>query len=129
MLLIDFIAGAAIAACSGMGVGGGGLLVLYLVYARGMGQIEAQGMNLIFFLIAGIAALCLHSRRRSFGAPLFPAAASGMAGTAAGVYVLGMADPAVVRRVFGALMLASAGIELYRSLRPAKGNMPAPERE
>ena len=37
---------------AGMGVGGGGLLVLYLVFIKDMGQTMAQGLNLVFFIMS-----------------------------------------------------------------------------
>ena len=33
-----------------LGLGGGGVLVLYLVLALGMPQLKAQGINLLFFI-------------------------------------------------------------------------------
>ena len=40
----------AVALLSGMGVGSAGLLVTYLALVLGMPQLQAQGLNLLFFL-------------------------------------------------------------------------------
>ena len=51
-ILLDILAGTAVAVLSGMGVGSGGLLVVYLTLAAGMQQAPAQALNLFFFLFA-----------------------------------------------------------------------------
>ena len=50
MWMIDIFAGFFAAMLSAMGVGGGGLLVIYLTEILGMEQRCAQGINLLFFL-------------------------------------------------------------------------------
>lgn len=54
--LIGFFAGFA----GGLGVGGGGILLLYLTAFTGTQQLSAQGINLLFFLPTAAAALFLH---------------------------------------------------------------------
>ena len=55
-ILIGFLAGFA----GGLGVGGGGILLLYLTAFTETSQLSAQGMNLVFFLPTAAAALFLH---------------------------------------------------------------------
>ena len=45
-MIIGFLAGFA----GGLGVGGGGILLLYLTAFAGVEQLSAQGINLLFFL-------------------------------------------------------------------------------
>ena len=54
-----------IAALSGMGVGSGGLLVIYLTLIEQVPQLTAQGINLLFFLFASGAALLIHATQRT----------------------------------------------------------------
>ena len=54
-----------IAALSGMGVGSGGLLVIYLTLIEQVPQLTAQGVNLLFFLFASGASLLIHATRRT----------------------------------------------------------------
>ena len=63
-MILDIIAGLFMGTLTGMGIGGGGLLVLYLTAVREMGQIPAQGCNLMFFVIASASALFVHRRKR-----------------------------------------------------------------
>ena len=46
----------ALGAACGMGIGSAGLLVTYLVIAKGMNQGDARLVNLIFFICSGLAA-------------------------------------------------------------------------
>lgn len=65
VLWVDMIVTTVIAALSGMGIGSGGLLVLYLTFFRGTDQLSAQGMNLLFFLFAAAASMSVHLSRRN----------------------------------------------------------------
>ena len=70
-----------IAILSGMGVGSAGLLVVYLTVVMGAPQLMAQGINLLFFLFAASAALCVHFLRRKIPlSRVILASLAGMAG-------------------------------------------------
>ena len=56
------IASFLVAVLAGMGVGSGGLFIVYLTMLADMPQLEAQGLNLHFFIFATAAALLLHAR-------------------------------------------------------------------
>ena len=60
MLWLDIIISTAVAMLAGVGVGGGGLLVIYLTLAVTMPQLEAQGINLLFFIAASLGASILN---------------------------------------------------------------------
>lgn len=47
-----------------MGLGGGMVLILYLSTIKGLGQLQAQGINLLFFIPIGIFSVILHSKRK-----------------------------------------------------------------
>ena len=105
---MDVIAGILIAALAGMGIGGGGLLVLYLVFIKGMGQLEAQGLNLIFFIFASGASLIYHGRKRKIK---WKVAAMlmlfGSFGAWLGAVTASKLDESVVRTIFGWLLIIS----------------------
>ena len=52
MDIIDTVVAFFASALAAMGVGGGGLLVIYLTLVRATEQISAQGINLFFFLFS-----------------------------------------------------------------------------
>ena len=68
MIVVDILAALIIAVLSGMGVGSGGLLVLYLTMVRDTPHLTAQGLNLLFFIFASGASLCIHLTRRQMDA-------------------------------------------------------------
>lgn len=70
VFLFSFFIPVLLATLSGMGVGGGGLFVIYLCAVLGMPWLEAQTLNLAFFLFAALAALVFHLQKRKifFGA-------------------------------------------------------------
>ena len=46
-----------------MGMGGGGILVIYLTLALAAGQLEAQGINLLFFLPCAVVSMLINGKR------------------------------------------------------------------
>lgn len=117
MVVVDMIAALFMGALSGMGIGGGGLLVIYLTLVRGTGQIEAQGLNLYFFLFASAAALFVHCVKRNINYPLvFMLAAFGMPAALFGSYLASVTDPEIVRILFGSMLIIAGGISLVRTL-------------
>lgn len=59
-IIVSFL----ISALMGMGIGGGGLFVIYLTLCLNFEQILAQGTNLIFFIISALFSLFIHLRKR-----------------------------------------------------------------
>jgi uncharacterized membrane protein YfcA len=64
MIWLDIIFTFLFATLAGMGIGSGGLLVLYLTLFRNTPQLSAQGFNLLFFLFASAASMIVHLKRR-----------------------------------------------------------------
>lgn len=107
-MIVDFVAGMTVAALSGMGVGGGGLLVLYLVFVKNMGQIEAQGINLLFFIVSAIAAFLYNVRKRKINFRLcILLSLCGIGGSVIGALSADILSPQTVRRIFGWLLVGS----------------------
>ncbi len=105
----------AIALLAGIGVGGGGLLVLYLTLVEAMPQAEAQGINLLFFLCAAGAAFLVNCRKRSFPwKTVLLLAVGGTAFAILGAFLATKVSPTLLRRSFGGLLVASGLITLLR---------------
>ena len=114
MFFIDFAAGILIAVLAGLGVGGGGLLVIYLTMAKDIEQIEAQGINLLFFVAAGAASLIVHIKKRKLEfRNIIAMIIFGALGAVAGSLLANKTDPATVRKIFGGFLLAAGLIELF----------------
>lgn len=115
MILINVIAGFLIALLAGLGVGGGGLLVIWLTYATDIPQIEAQGINLVFFLAASSASLIYHIKKRKLNYKVLSVLAlSGAFGTVFGYAAAAAAPTELLRRFFGGLLILSGAIVLFR---------------
>ena len=98
---------------SGLGTGGGSLLILWLTLVQGMDPRQARGINLLFFLPGAILATLL---RRREGVPfrkILPAICAGC--LSATLFSLLHLDTALLQKLFGALLLAAGTRELlYR---------------
>ncbi len=115
MTVIDLLAALAIAVLSGMGVGSGGLLVIYLTLIRDAPQLTAQGINLLFYLFSAGASLFVHIRRRDLRPGLIALLAlSGIAGAYFGSSLAPSLDPTLLRRLFGGMLVLSGSIILLR---------------
>ncbi len=113
--MLDFVCAFFAASLAGMGVGGGGLFVVYLTLVRGAEQQAAQGINLCFFLVLCVPCLAFYLYKRKihvFAALIF--GISGVLGTFLGAYLLSCVTPVLLRKAFGALLLASGVPALFK---------------
>ena len=101
---------------SGLGTGGGSLLILWLTMAVGMAQAEARAINLLFFIPSALVACWFRWRQGTlkFG-PVVPAVLAGCAAAACFSWVSTVIDVGLLEKLFGILLLF-AGIRelLYR---------------
>ena len=98
---------------SGLGTGGGSLLILWLTLVQGMDPLRARSVNLLFFLPGAILATLL---RRREGVPFRKILPAVCAGCLTGALTsLLQVDTALLRKLFGALLLFAGARELlYR---------------
>ena len=103
-----FLAGAAAGVLSGMGVGGGTLLMIWMTVFAGLDQQRAGGINLLYFLPVSAAATACAGRaglvdRRSFWRCAIP----GVCAAIPAALIACAAAPGALRRVFGAVLIAA----------------------
>ena len=114
MLYLDILAYFLISALAGMGVGGGGLLVIYLTMIGKTEQLEAQGINLIFFLCASAAALCINVKRRRLDfRKILLLSAIGSVFALLGAFCAAHVHSAMLRKMFGGLLILSGITSLF----------------
>ena len=97
-----------VAVLSGLGVGSGGLFVIWLT-TIGVGATQARGMNLLFFVFSASAALLVHlksGRRIDLRLAAYLAALS-LVGTALGAALGGRLEGEALRKVFGVILVLS----------------------
>jgi uncharacterized membrane protein YfcA len=120
MVWVDILATLIVATLAGMGIGSGGLMVIYLTIFRGAEQRIAQGINLLFFLFASGASMVIHLKRRR----VFPLAvgimiAAGLPAAYLGSRITTLLDESIVRTIFG-LFLIAASIPVLNSTKMSK---------
>ena len=104
--MLSFIIAFLASALSGMGVGGGSLYILSLTLTADMPQLQAQGLNLAFFIISAISALLIHLQNRKINIPLvLTVSAFGTFGSLLGTYLAHMVSTALLTKSFGAFLL------------------------
>jgi uncharacterized membrane protein YfcA len=102
-----------IAVLSGLGVGSGGLLVIWLTLI-GVNALQARGMNLLFFVFSASTALIFHIRnkRRVKLSLVLYLAIFALVGTLIGAALGSRIDSSLLRRIFGGLLALSGAYTL-----------------
>ena len=112
---MNFLVAFILAALSGMGVGGGGLFALFLKFFTDFPQIKVQALNLLFFLFASSAALCVHlTSRRIYFIPVVIMIASGVFGSFLGSSIALAVDGMALSKIFGSMLVLSAIYSFFR---------------
>ncbi len=97
-----------------LGLGGGGVLVLYLVLSLGEEQITAQGINLLFFIPCAALSTVVYSFKKLIDwKTVLAAAAGGLPGVLLGGWLLRSMDPLWPGKIFGAFLLIMGLKELF----------------
>ena len=117
---IVIIASAALGFLSGLGVGGGSLLVLWLTLIVQMPLDAARNINLLFFLpTALIASLFRWKKGHLQIKKVLPAILGGMAAAALFTWLARYISSDALRAPFGVLLLVTGARELfYRPRKP-----------
>jgi uncharacterized membrane protein YfcA len=98
------------AALSSMGMGGGSILILYLVSRYGMPQLEAQGISLLYFIPLSFASAAVYVKKGYIKlSRLAPVLTGAVLGALLGRAMLFFLDTDLLRRMF-ALFLTGYGV-------------------
>ena len=113
--MLNIIASFAIALLSGMGIGSGGLFVIWLTLAENTPQLTAQGLNLLFFIFSSGASLTVHLTKRkiAWGAVAL-LTLTGVGGALIGGYISGLINAAAMKKLFGAMLILSGLVSLMK---------------
>ena len=115
-LPVKLLLGAGLGFLSGLGVGGGSLLVLWLTAVMDTPPETARCINLLFFLPAALIALYFRKKQGLLQwKPLLPAIAAGCFTAAAGSCLSATLDTGLLKKGFGILLIITGIRELcYR---------------
>lgn len=111
VLAIGFFSGI----ISGMGIGGGTVLIPALLFLMDIGQHQAQGVNLIYFIPTAAIALAAHQKAGNIAWKIAkPLALLGLAGAAAGAFLAVSLKAELLRKAFGAFLLLMGLSEIFK---------------
>lgn len=111
--MLTLIIGFASGIISGMGIGGGTLLIPALVFIIGTKQQIAQSINLIVFIPSAIAALFVHARKHNIEKGLLlKLAVTGCAGAVIGSLLAVNLDSNLLKKFFGAFLFIMGVYEI-----------------
>ncbi|MBQ8733522.1 MAG: sulfite exporter TauE/SafE family protein [Anaerotignum sp.] len=100
---------------SGMGIGGGTILIPALLFFTDITQQQAQGVNLIYFVPTAITALITHQKKGNLDwKTARPLAVLGLAGAAAGAFLAVSLDSEILRRIFGGFLFLMGLSEIFK---------------
>lgn len=120
-MITNIIVGFLVAVLMGMGVGGGGLFVIFLTLCLNFGQICAQGTNLLFFVLSIMASIFVHVRKRKiFFKQVLVMASLGALGSLFFSSLANHISPDIPRKMLGGLLILGGAFSLYNSFKKEK---------
>ncbi len=114
-MLLDILASFGVAFLAGLGVGGGGLFLVYLVSFCGISASDAVGVNLLFYIFALGGAAITHFKKNQFDIKQFAVmAACGIPGAVIGSCIYMKIDTSFIKNAFGILLALTGVFSLFK---------------
>lgn len=112
--MIDFILTMLISCIMGLGIGGGGLYIVYLTLYRGIDSSYARGTNLLFFVMTTVASLAVHLKKRKiFLLQLAVVVLFGSLGSFIFSKLGNIIDPEIPKKVLGSVLILMGGLSIW----------------
>ena len=119
-ILICIIAGFLSGAVGSLGVGGGGVLIVFLTLFLEYSRDEAAVMNLIFFIPIALLSVIIYLKQKQIDVKrAVGLALSGLLGSVLGVYLSGVIETSLLSKIFGGILI-SISIKTLFSKTPEK---------
>lgn len=111
-LIVSFLTGV----MASLGLGGGLVLILYLTLINGTGQLEAQGINLFFFLPIAAVSLFFHTKNKLVEwKKVLPTIITGCVFSLLFSFVANACDVSLLSRLFGGFVTVMGIMILFNS--------------
>ena len=112
-MLVKILVGTVLGFLTGLGIGGGSLLILWLTLYVNMDQIFARGINLLFFMPSALIACCFRWKQGTLALrKIFPAVISGAAAAALFSWIGLQLNADALKKGFGVLLILTGLREL-----------------
>lgn len=100
---------------SGMGIGGGTILIPALCFFTDLGQQQAQSINLLFFIPTAVVAIIKHKKEGNIDFSMAkPVIVFGIMGAIAGAVVAVNMNGEILRKLFGGFLLIMGIWEIFK---------------
>ncbi len=112
--LLSVLAGFFCGLLSGLGIGGGSLLLIWMTAVVSLSHEAAKAINLLYFLPTAAVSLLLHAKHKLVKwRVVLPAAAAGCAFGALTAFLTASVDHTLLQKLFGLFLLAVGVKELF----------------
>lgn len=112
--MIEILTGMVSGFVSGMGMGGGTILILILSVFLGVEQHSAQATNLVFYIPTSIIAIITNIKQKIINFKIgIPIALAGVVGAVIGAMISTKLDVIHLKKCFGAFLMLIAIGEIY----------------
>ena len=113
-LPIVLLVGTVLGFLSGLGIGGGSLLILWLTMVRGMEQSTARLINLLFFIPSALIACLFRLKQGKLKiGSVIPAILAGCIAAGFFSWFSYRLDVELLKKLFGVILLAAGARELF----------------
>jgi len=110
-VIIGFVSGI----ISGMGIGGGTLLIPMLIIIKNMNQQTAQNINLIYFIPTAIISIITHKKNNNIQTNVLKKLIIfGIIGAVIGSFISLNTEQNILRKIFGGFLLVMGILELKK---------------
>ena len=98
-----------------MGMGGGAVLLIYLTAFLSVAQLNAQGINLLFFIPIGIISVIIYVKQKKIKfKTTVPLASFGLIGSLAGFWATRVLDGALIGKIFAFFLIFLGIAEIFK---------------
>ncbi len=106
--MVEAVVGTVLGFLSGIGVGGGSLLILWLTLVLNWEQAPARNLNLLFFLPAALISCFFRGRQGTLEyKKVLPAVIAGCTAVVLGNWIGTHLDTHVMKKLFGGLLIVT----------------------
>ena len=112
-MAVNILMGTVLGILTGLGIGGGSLLMLYLTLWLRLDPVTARGINLLFFLPSAVVACCFRRKQGVLNwKKLLSAMTAGCAAAVLGITLSAWLPLGLLKKLFGGLLLITGVKEL-----------------